>query len=157
MTAPIDVWKPGTAPFYAGPALIDTHIWLWYLNGERERMSRSALRLLTRMAAGEGLLVSDISIWEVGNKVSKGKLSVAPTLTLWLDRAGRAPGLRFLPLDRDTVLASTQLPGEVRGDPADRMLMAAASLYGVPLVTADYAIIDYASAQGTLSVCDARG
>ncbi|HEX5437089.1 MAG TPA: PIN domain-containing protein [Gemmatimonadaceae bacterium] len=82
MTIPTEVWAPAAAPFFAGPALIDTHIWLWYLRGERAHMSAAALRLLKRMAGSDGLLVSDISVWEVANKVSKGKLTVFPSVPL---------------------------------------------------------------------------
>jgi PIN domain nuclease of toxin-antitoxin system len=56
-----------------------------------------------------------------------------------------------LPLDRDILLRSTSLPGEVPGDPADRMLMASSALSGLPLFTADALIIEYAAWEGGLS------
>lgn len=151
-----DVWKASAAPRFDGPALIDTHIWLWYLGGERGTMSAAALRLLQRAAAGRGLLVSDISVWELGTKVAKGRITVAPELSSWLLRAARTPGIHFVPLDREALLASTRLPGEPHGDPADRMLIATAALRSLPLVTADRAIVAYAAAEGGVSVCDAR-
>lgn len=151
-----DVWRPDTRANFAGPALIDTHIWIWYLDGAEERMSPEAVHLLRRCATGEGLLVSDISVWEVGNKVSRGKLALSPGVSAWVDRAGRKPGFAFLPLDRQILLSSTQLPGTVHGDPADRMLIASSALAGVPLVTADHLIVEYAATASGLSVCDAR-
>ncbi len=151
-----NLWRAASRPRFVGPALIDTHIWLWYLDGVSGDMSPDAVRLLQRACKGAGLLVSDISVWEVGNKISKGKLVVAPTFSLWLERAVRAPGFRFVPLDRDTLVASTQLTGTVHGDPADRMLIATAMLLGIPLITADRDVISYASAQGGFSVCDGR-
>jgi pimeloyl-ACP methyl ester carboxylesterase len=56
----------------------------------------------------------------------------------------------------DVLLASTQLPGSIRGDPVDRILVASAIAADIPLVTADRAILDYADATGALSACDAR-
>jgi PIN domain nuclease of toxin-antitoxin system len=150
------VWRPDAEPVFAGPALVDTHIWIWHLDGRTEGMAPSAVRLLRRCVKGEGLLVSDISIWEVGTKVAKGKLDLAPNVWAWVQRASRRPGFSFLPLDREVLLSSTQLPEAVHGDPADRMLIATAALAAVPLVTADDLIIGYAKQEGRLSVCDAR-
>lgn len=156
MTRIPDVWRPEDRPDFRGAALIDTHVWLWYLDGVAERMSPEAVDLLRRSAKGEGLLVSDISVWELGMKAAKGQLELSPSPAGWVAAASRRPGFGFLPLDRSILLASTSLPGEVHGDPADRILMASASLTGYPLVTADFRIIEYAHRMGGLSVCDAR-
>jgi len=40
-------------------------------------------------------------------------------------------------------IASTQLPGDFHRDPADRIIVALARRYGVPLVTSDRLIRDY--------------
>lgn len=104
----------------------------------------------------EGLLVSDISVWELGMKAAKGHIQLSPSPTGWVAAAGRRRGFGFLPVDRGTLLAGTALPGEVHGDPADRILMATAALSGLPLVTADHRIVEYARGEGGLSVCDAR-
>lgn len=56
----------------------------------------------------------------------------------------------------DVLLLSTRLSGTVHNDPADRILIAAAQINNVPLVTADQLLIEYAnSVQGT-PVVDAR-
>ncbi len=141
---------------FSGPALLDTHVWIWYLDGAEGQISPATVDLLRRSVRGAGLLVSDISFWEVGNKVSKGKLTLSPAPSAWLSRAERRPGFSFLPLDRQVLVSSTQLPGALHGDSVDRMLIATAALAGVPLVTADRSILDYAAAEGRLSVCDAR-
>lgn len=149
-------WLPAERSDFAGPALIDTHVWLWYLDGAVEQMSPEAVELLRRCVKGEGLVVSDISVWELGMKAAKGKLELRPDPRGWVDRASRRPGFSFLPLDRDILLRSHLLPGEVHGDPADRMLMASAALSGMPLLTADALILEYAAREGGLSVCDVR-
>jgi PIN domain nuclease of toxin-antitoxin system len=88
--------------------------------------------------------------------VAKGSLRLAIDVSLWVARAERAPGIVFLPLDRPTMLLSTKLPGEVHGDPADRMLIAAALLQRCALVTADRTIIEYAHGETPLAVIDVR-
>jgi PIN domain nuclease of toxin-antitoxin system len=151
-----DAWRADQRPAFRGPALIDTHIWIWYLDGAAERIQPEALELLRRCVRGERLLVSDISVWELGMKAAKGHIQLSPSPIGWVAAAGRRRGFDFLPVDRATLLASTSLPGEVHGDPADRILMATAALSGLPLVTADRLIVEYARREGGLSVCDAR-
>ncbi len=44
-------------------------------------------------------------------------------------------------------IASTQLPGTFHKDPADRILVAIANRYGIPLVTRDANILNYPHVQ----------
>ena len=150
------VWTPSSAPGSAGPVLLDTHVWVWMLEGDLGRVSSETGSLLQRCAAAETLVVSDISFWEVGVKASKGKLVLAVDADVWLRRAERAPGVAYLPLDRDTLVLSTRLTGKLHGDPADRMLIAACQLNALSLVTVDHRIIEYAGTRRALPVCDAR-
>jgi PIN domain nuclease of toxin-antitoxin system len=136
--------------------LLDTHVWVWYLDGLEERLATAAIDGIRGALRRDGVLVSDISVWELATKAAKGRISLVPTVHAWIDRAARRTGFSFLPLDREILLASTQLSGVVHGDPADRMLIASAALTGVPLATADPLIIDYAQEQGGLSVLDVR-
>jgi PIN domain nuclease of toxin-antitoxin system len=156
VAVPRGAWRAADHARFAGPALIDTHIWLWYLDGVASEIAPDALALLRRAVVGPGLYVSDMSVWEIGTKSAKGKLALAPSTSAWIDRAAEQPGFRFAPLDRAALLASTQLPGTIHGDPVDRILIATASGAGIPLVTVDRAIIEYAQATKAVSICDAR-
>ena len=139
-----EVWRVDELAEYDGPLLLDTHVWIWHLEGDDTQWARATGPLLDRVGSASRLLVSDISSWEVAVKAGRGKLTLSIDVAVWLQRAERAPGIRFLPLDRSLLLLSTRLPGTVHADPADRMLLAAALLHHVPLVTADRAIIEYA-------------
>lgn len=75
---------------------------------------------------------------------------------VWLQRAERAPGIRYLPLDREILLLSTRLAGTVHNDPADRMLIATAQINNIPLMTADRLIIEYAQTVPGTPVVDLR-
>ncbi len=141
---------------YDGPLLLDTHIWIWYLEANSSQMSRQLTSLLERTGTDNRLLVSDISYWEVAVKAAKGKLTLSVDVAVWLARASAAPGIRFHPIDRDVLLLSTRLAGTAHNDPADRMLLATAQLNNVPLVTADKLLIDYAKAHAGTPVVDAR-
>jgi PIN domain nuclease of toxin-antitoxin system len=119
-------------------------------------LSSAAIALLERCGAKSGLIVSDISWWEIAVKAGKGKLTLSMDSGLWLNRASNAPGISFLPLDREVLLLSTRLTGSSHNDPVDRMLIATAQLNNLPLVTADKLIIDYARAHAGIPVVDAR-
>lgn len=153
---PPKVWTPADLSEYAGPLLLDTHIWLWHLEGDRAHTTSDLVSLLDRSGARSNLFVSDISYWEVAVKAAKGKLTLSVDVAIWLQQAERAPGLRFLALDRPVLLLSTRLSGAAHNDPADRMLVASAQLANLPLVTADRLIIEYAVDHPGTPVVDAR-
>jgi PIN domain nuclease of toxin-antitoxin system len=156
MAAVPSVWRPADLSSYAGPFLLDTHIWVWHLEGDTNQLTAELIALLNRCGSAGLLRVSDISYWEVAVKTAKGKLLLSVDAGIWLRRAAQAPGIRLLPLDRDILLLSTRLAGAVHNDPADRMLIAAAVLNNLPLVTADRLIIEYAQEHPGMPVVDAR-
>ena len=150
-------WGPADLSGHAGPVLLDTHVWVWYLEGATSLMPPGLPPILERLGRAGELRVLDISYWEVAMKSAKGKLVFSVEPTIWLQRAEKLGGVRFLPLDREILLLSTRLPGSPHNDPADRMLIAAARLNSLPLVTADRLILDYAAANPGTPVVDARG
>ncbi|MGB5103957.1 MAG: type II toxin-antitoxin system VapC family toxin [Steroidobacteraceae bacterium] len=124
--------------------LLDTHILLWYAEGVADRLRPAAVRKLEDARKGDGLLVSAISVWEIGMHSARGRIQLAVPFRDWVDRALAVPGIRLAPLDAATAVESTLLPGEPHGDPADRFLIATARTLGVALATRDEQIIAYA-------------
>ena len=110
-----------------------------------------------RAATSRRLFVSDFSFWEIATLVSKGRLQLGTDVTVWLDRAARAPGIVAVPVTRDALVHSTRLPGDPHGGPADRILLAQAQMLGALLLTCDRGIIAYAARTPGVPVCDARG
>lgn len=126
--------------------LLDTHIWLWYAEGNAERLTAAGVRKLDQARQAEGLRISAISIWEIGVQHAKGRVQLSAPLRDWVRDALAPVGIALLPLDADSAAESTLLPGEPHGDPADRLLIAAARTKGLILATRDKAIIDYGNA-----------
>lgn len=123
--------------------LLDTHIWLWYAEGVNERLQPASVKILDQARKKDGLLVSAISVWEIGALSAKGRIQISVPLRDWVAKALDVPGIHLTPLDADAAVESTLLPGHVHGDPADRFLIATARTQGVALATRDEKIIEY--------------
>jgi PIN domain nuclease of toxin-antitoxin system len=153
---PFTVAKVSSGKAVGSPLLLDTHIWLWMLEGETDRISPTVIKLLKDEAKSASLLVSEISFWEIANKTAKGKLSLSIDSVIWLEKAGGAPGITYLEVERAALIQSTRLRGQSPSDPVDRILLATAQLNGASLVTCDAEIIDYGRRERGISVRDAR-
>ncbi|HEY0972605.1 MAG TPA: type II toxin-antitoxin system VapC family toxin [Gemmatimonadales bacterium] len=135
--------------------LLDTHIWIWAVEGMHGRMAAAALVEAEAARDAGRLLVSAISVWEVAMLESRGWVAFDLPVTEWIHTALRRSGARLLPLEPEIAVESTRLPGSPQADPADRILMASARVTGARLVTCDARTLDYASG-GHVSVLDAR-
>ncbi len=122
--------------------LLDTHAWVWLLNGS-ERLGPKARKAIQRSLADEAVLVSAISPWEVAMLVAKGRLILDRDVGEWVLAAVSFRGIRLEPISPEVAVASTRLPGALHADPADRMIAATARHLGSTLVTADQLLLDY--------------
>ncbi len=150
------VWRAADAPDRPTPLLLDTHVWLWVIDGTPGALAPTVRRTIEQAAADRRLFVSDFSCWEVAMLAAKGRLELAVDVNAWLDRALEAPGIQTVPLTRAVLVRSTALPGEPHGDPADRILLSSAHAIGAALLTCDRGIIAYATRTPGVAVCDAR-
>lgn len=118
------------------------------------RLGQYARNGFDQAARSEGVFVSAITPWEIALLVEKGRLSLDQEVGAWLDKVLAMPGIRLAPLDPAIAVDSVRLPGSFHADPVDRMIIATARHWGVPLMTADQAILDYAR-EGHLGAIDA--
>ena len=135
--------------------LLDTHVWMWLVFDEPDRITPAVRDEIDESAQRNELAVSEVSFWEVALKASKGRLDLPPNPREWLARAGRMPGVGIIQIDRQVMIASTELDLATR-DPADRMLVATALQYDLRLATADSVLINYAQIDDRLAVLDCR-
>lgn len=124
--------------------ILDTHVWIWLVNGGPEPLLGSATEAIRVASAGSALAVSAISVWEVAMLESKGRLQLRMGCLEWVAEATRRAGLRIVPLSPEIAVASTRLPGNLHGDPSDRIIAATARHEAGVLVTRDRALLDYA-------------
>lgn len=129
--------------------LLDTHVLIWWVNGDAERLSAAAMAAIDQASRGreQGLLVSAISCWEVAMLLSRGRLALGMDSERWLAMVQSSPAVALLPLEPAVAIAATRLPEPFHPDPADRFLVAQARALGLPLVTADVKIRTYSHVQ----------
>jgi PIN domain nuclease of toxin-antitoxin system len=127
--------------------LLDTCAAVWI--GNREAIAPGAVQAIRTAARSAGILVSAVTGWEIGLATTRPRhpLVLLPTAQSWLADLMARPGFRRVPLEPEVALRASYLPGSCHRDPADRLLIATARELGVPLVTRDRRILDYA-AQG---------
>lgn len=121
--------------------LLDTHVWIWWVHGDR-RLGQRAMDLLESHEEG-GLGVSVISCWEIAKLVEYGRLDLHAPVLEWLHEALGYPGVALLPLTPEVVVDSSQLPGGFHKDPADQLIVATARVEGIHLATADRKLLRY--------------
>lgn len=131
--------------------LLDTHAWIWLMNDDEPLRSSAALGPVEASAQKAQARVSAISIWEVGMLEAKNRISLRSPVDEWVRQALTAPGISLVPLTPEIALASSRLPSELPGDPADRIIVATARILNATLVTRDKKIIAY-SKEGHVSV-----
>ena len=88
------------------------------------------------------LIISSISVWEIGLKVMRGKLAIPLSMPEYVDRVGRLDRLEILSVDVRTWMENLDLKWDHR-DPADRTIVATARLLGCPLVASDRRIASF--------------
>ncbi|RKX79245.1 MAG: type II toxin-antitoxin system VapC family toxin [Spirochaetes bacterium] len=123
--------------------LMDTHIWIWLMEGNSVLTGSKALTSIERAAESGLLSVSVISVWEIGMLESTSRLIFNVPCMEWIDKALRLPGLHLVPLSPEIAIESTRLPDNFHGDPADRIITATARINNVSLITKDKKILEY--------------
>ena len=125
--------------------VLDTHSLVWLMQGS-ERIGPLSRALIVAAAETDAVFVAAVSAWEIAMLVAKDRLALDRDVGEWLDTALRLPGLRLASLDPLVAVDSTRLPGEVHGDPVDRLIIATARRHAAVLITDDRLILEYGAA-----------
>ena len=118
--------------------LLDTQALVWLSEGS-DLLGSNALTLIDSALKKSELFVASISFWEVAMLVEKKRLNMDISVPVWRSNL-LSGGLQELPLTGSTAIQSAQL-SDFHGDPADRMIVAAAINAEATLCTADKKIL----------------
>ncbi len=125
------------------PLLLDTHIWLDFINAS-PKLRPATVAAIDAARSNGAASVSVISIWEVALLVRFKRLTLHSTVSRWAEEALKLPGINLLPFTPEIAIASVDLPEPMHKDPADRILVASARVERLTLVTRDRDILAFA-------------
>ena len=131
------------------PLLLDTNAAIWFLRDELTALASKKLDEAAR--AGVATYISPITAWEVGQLVSRNRLTLGATPQRWFGRILATPNVHLAQLSPDILIAASFLPGTPPRDPADRILLATARELAATLVTRDREMLAYGES-GNVSV-----
>ena len=119
--------------------LLDTHVFLWYISGDR-RLSPAWQTILRDTA--NSVYLSVVSVWEASVKHHLGHLPLPAAPETYLPEQRRRHAITSLPLDEAHLGPLTTLPALHR-DPFDRVLICQALAADLTIVTVDAAVRAY--------------
>ena len=119
--------------------LLDTCTFLWIV-ADAHALSRRARELFR--AADTDVYLSAASAWEIAVKHGLGRLPLPSPPDRFVREMREAHAIAPLPIDEESALHVTRLPGLHR-DPFDRMLVSQAIVHGLTILTPDPLIAQY--------------
>jgi PIN domain nuclease of toxin-antitoxin system len=134
--------------------LLDTNALLWLAESD-PRLGKAAREAIAQAATTADILVSAVSFWEIGMLLNKGRISLSEPLPRWVDAVTARAEIRIVPVDAPIAIEAGLLPGDLHGDPGDRLLVATARVLRAPLLTSDRKILAYGEA-GHVEIIDGR-
>lgn len=120
----------------AAAPLIDTHIWLWWVEGTSD-LTRAERRALDSLPTTDRPKVSVISFWEVSLLVQSGRYTPGRRLDDWLKLAAGPDTIELVQIGKTIARELFELPRSFHRDPADRIIIATARALRLPLLTHD--------------------
>jgi PIN domain nuclease of toxin-antitoxin system len=114
--------------------LLDTCAIIWDALDPRKLSSDAANAIND---ADSGLIICDISIWEISMLIKRNRLTVDGTASEFVGLALQARNYRIQEITPSIAELSVNFGQEINSDPADRLISATSILLQAPLVTAD--------------------
>lgn len=113
--------------------LLDTHVWIWWVNGLLERIPQAERELIARAPT---LAVTAMSCLEMAWLVRRGRVELEIPLAHWFDLALEGSDIQLVPLTPRLAERAAELP-EHHKDPADRVIIATAIEHHFRLISLD--------------------
>jgi PIN domain nuclease of toxin-antitoxin system len=135
--------------------LLDTHVWVWAVEGDARRIGRRARQLISRAEAAATVRVSPATLFEIVALHTAGRLQLARPPDQWIREALDESGVRLAELSAAVAIDAGHIPRSAVADPLDRLLVATARQLDATLLTRDAALLAYASGVGNVRVRNA--
>jgi PIN domain nuclease of toxin-antitoxin system len=116
--------------------VVDTHVLIWDAL-RPELLSDNAKKALTKANENDGILLCEISLWEIAMLVKKGRISLGASYQEFIRLVLLSKNYQLQGITPEIAELSTQLSEDINNDPADRIIAATSLVMGFPLITAD--------------------
>ncbi len=116
--------------------VLDTHVVIWDAL-KPDLLSSPARQVIDQANQEDGIILCDISLWEIAMLIRKGRLQIGTDFLTFISLVLQSNRYVLNSITPTIAWQSTQLPASVNADPADRLIAATAIVQNVPLVTAD--------------------
>ena len=115
---------------------IDTHIIIWDAL-DPGKLSKKARNAFDTANETNGILICDISFWEISMLIQKKRLQVDATYLEFVGLIMVSNNYIIQPITPEIADLSTKLISDIIADPADGIISATSIHLNVPLITAD--------------------
>ena len=105
--------------------LLGTHILLYWF-GKDSQLSKRQRRTIQQASPEQPLLIANISLWEIANLHSLGRIALNLPLREWLEASTAPPLVQRIGLSPAIAAGVAGLPATFHRDPADRIIVATA-------------------------------
>lgn len=120
--------------------LLDTCSFLWFVNGELNKISKVAEEIF--LDEESEIFLSIVSCWEISIKWSINKLELRHPPDTFLKIQIQKNQLSLLSIELEHTIQVAKLPFHHR-DPFDRLLVSQAIIEDIPLMSADKTLSQY--------------
>ena len=116
--------------------VLDTHVLIWDALAPKQ-LSDPARRAIAQGNLQDGIIIADISLWEIAMLIQKNRLQVDVGCQAFLNLILQANKTLVQPITAEIAALAVEFPGSISQDPADRLIAATALARNATLVTAD--------------------
>lgn len=102
-----------------------------------KRFGSAARTAIAQANQSDGLIICDISVWEIAMLLQKGRVQVQTDPLTFINLVLQANKVRVQPITPSIATLATQFPAQINQDPADRLIAATTLAEHATLVTAD--------------------
>jgi PIN domain nuclease of toxin-antitoxin system len=115
---------------------VDTHIIIWNAL-KPELLSKKAKLEIEQANNTSGIIICDISLWEIAMLVQKSRLEISVSYLEFTELVKASNNYMIHSITPEIAELSTRLSESINFDPADRLISATSIITNTPLITAD--------------------
>jgi PIN domain nuclease of toxin-antitoxin system len=113
--------------------VLDTHIWLWFVNGNLDLFPS---HWLSQIESASRVGISPVSCYEIALAHSKGRIELPSTAQAWFQESLTNVGIELFPMTEVIAARAVDL-SPIHKDPFDRLIIATALVYEAKLASVD--------------------